>query len=232
MIVNEIRNELISSSDEKYREFTSSLLPGTESIIGVRLPRIRTIAKKYAGTEIANRFINDLPHVYYEEYMTHALMIGFMRDDRIHILKQIDAFVPYIDNWAVCDSFVSSLKYFYRDRKFGFEYIENQLKIGGDFRIRFALVSLLNYYIDSEYLEKTLQLTVSVKSSAYYVKMAQAWLVSVALAKEYESSLRIIEEKLLDPWVHNKSIQKSKESYRISKERKEYLDSLKIKKPL
>jgi len=232
MIENEIKDELLVSSDEKYRKFTSALVPGIENIIGVRLPRIRAIAKKYTNTEIGNRFIRQLPHAYYEEYMIHALMIGFMKGDRNGISKYIDAFVPHIDNWAVCDSFVSSLKYFYSDRAFGLGCIENQLSLGGDFRIRFALVSLLNYYIDSEYLDKTLELTLSVRSDAYYVKMAQAWLISVALAKEYESSLWIIEKKLLDPWVHNKSIQKSKESYRISKERKEYLDSLRIKKSL
>ena len=230
MIVNEILNELFLSSDEKYRKFTSALVPGTENIIGVRLPQIRAIAKKYSDTEIGNQFISKLPHGYYEENMTHALMIGFMRGDRTEISKHIDTFIPYVDNWAVCDSFVSSLKYFYSDRKFGLEYIENQLSIGGDFRIRFSLVSLLNYYIDSEYINKALKMTLSVKGDAYYVKMAHAWLVSVALAKEYDSSLWIIEKKLLDPWVHNKSIQKSKESYRISKERKEHLDSLRIKK--
>ena len=232
MSANEIREELLASCDEKYREFTSALVPDVMNIIGVRMPHIRAIAKKYASTEAGNRFISELPHAYYEEYMAHALMIGMMKGDRSRIANHIDTFLPYLGNWAVCDSFVASLKYFFEDRSFGIEYIESQLSLGMDFHTRFALVSLLNYYIDSEYLDKSLELTLSVKSDAYYVRMAQAWLVSVALAKEYESSLWIIEEKLLDPWVHNKSIQKSKESYRISKERKEHLDSLRIRKSL
>lgn len=225
----DIEKELISYADEKYKAFHSALVPNVQSIIGVRLPDIRAVVKKYFGTDAGDRFMTELPHTCYEEYMTHALMIGAMKGDRTYIAKCMDEFIPYIDNWAVCDSFVSSLKYFFKDRKFGMSYIVSSLETGKDFSIRFGLVSLLNYYIDEEYLGKALELTLSVRSNAYYVRMAQAWLVSVALAKEYEKSLWIIEKGLLDPWVHNKSIQKSKESLRISKERKEYLDSLKIK---
>lgn len=225
----EIVNELFEAQDEGYKQFHSALVPGIDNIIGVRLPVIRSIAKRYAGTEIGNSFITVLPHTYYEEYMAHALMIGFLKSDREEIEAHISAFIPYIDNWAVCDSFVSCLKRYFKDREAAWTFLQRQLKIGGDYRIRFVLVSLLNYYIDDTYADRALEIAVSVSSESYYVRMAQAWLVSVAAVKQYDKAVYVLENRLLCPWTHNKAIQKSKESYRLSKERKEYLNTLKVK---
>ncbi len=224
-----ITDQLLEGRDEKYREFHKSLVPGVENIIGVRLPNIRGIAKKYSNTNEGFDFIGSLPHTYYDENMTHGLIIGFLKRDRVEIRSYIDKFLPYVDNWAVCDSFVSCLKTFFKNREFAFEFLEKQLGTDEVYRIRFALVSFLNYYMDDEYIDRVLDYTVSVKNDDYYVKMAQAWLVSVGIAKQYSKTVRLLSEGVLPPWVHNKSIQKSNESFRISKETKEYLNSLKVK---
>lgn len=227
--MNAILKELLESRDEKYREFHSALLPGIDNVIGVRLPRIREIAKKYVSTDIGRELMDTLPHSYYEENMTHALMIGLLKTDRDCIENRIKKFTPYINNWGVCDSFVASLKYYFKDREKGLELIESEIENGGEYHIRFALVALLNYYLDEEYIDKALDIAVSVKNDAYYVKMAQAWLVSVGIVKQYEKTVVLLKEGCLSPWVHNKAIQKSGESLRLSSDRKEYLNTLRVR---
>ena len=134
-----------------------------------------------------------------------------------------------MDNWGVCDSFVSCLKTFFKSREYAFEFLERQLNTDSVYRIRFALVSFLNYYMDDEYIDRVLKYTAEVKNEDYYVKMAQAWLVSVGIVKQYERTVHLLTAGVLSPWVHNKAIQKSKESFRVSKEIKEYLNTLRVK---
>ena len=230
MKISSIENELMGKADSRYKEFHSALIPGVSDILGVRLPEIRKIAKKYVGTDLGNEFLSQLPHNFYDEYMLHGIMIGYMRVDYLKTEKYVTDFLPYIDNWAVCDSFVSSLKTFFKNRESAYEFIKTQLKSDSPYRIRFALVAFLNYYTDDRYARDALTLAVSVsKNSHYYVKMALAWLISVFLVKQYEITVPIIENRLLPSWIHNKSIQKAKESFRISDERKAYLKSLKVK---
>ena len=224
-----IADLLLEARDGKYREFQKALVPGVENIIGVRLPDIRSIAKKYSGTKEGADFIDSLPHTYYDEYMAHGLMIGFLKKDKEEIKARIDRFLPYVDNWGVCDSFVCCLKTFFKSKEYAFEFLEEQLPTDEVYRIRFALVSFLNYYMDDEYIDKVLDYTVAVKNDDYYVKMAQAWLVSVGIAKQYEKTVKLLQTGVLSPWVHNKAIQKSKESFRISGETKEYLNTLRVK---
>lgn len=224
-----IINELKSKADEAYKQFSSALIPGVEGILGVRIPEIRKIAKKYANTREGFEFLSELPHSCHDENMLHGIMIGYTRAERRMLEKLILDFIPHVDNWAVCDSFVSSLKKFFKDKKNGLSLVRKLINTTSAYKIRFALVSLLNYYLDGEYTEEALKLTLSVSNGDYYVKMAQAWLMSVCLVKQYEKALPILEEKLLSPWVHNKSIQKAKESFRISDERKAYLNSLKVR---
>ena len=229
MSIQKIKDELCSKADAGYKDFHSALIPGVTDILGVRVPEIRRIAKAYAGTDEGYEFLKELPHAYYDENMLHGVMIGYMRAEWSETEKRILDFLPYIDNWAVCDSLVSSLKHFFKDREKGYELIKELLSSDYAYTVRFALVSLLNYYVDGEYIDRILELVASVDVDEYYVKMAQAWLISVCLAKEYEKTVSVIENGILSPWVHNKSIQKAKESLRISKERKTYLNLFKVK---
>ncbi len=224
-----IINELKGKADAGYKKFHSALIPGVENILGVRIPEIRKIAKRYANTEEGFEFLSALPHEYYDEYMLHGIMIGYAKAEYGVIEKYLLDFLPYIDNWAVCDSFVSSLKCFFNDREKGFELVKVLVGADATYKIRFALVCLLSYYIDESHIDEVIRLTLSVSKEDYYVKMAQAWLISVCLVKQYDRTVRILEDRLLSPWVHNKSIQKAKESFRISNERKAYLNCLKVK---
>lgn len=229
MIKSPILKELFNAQDEGYREFHKPLVPGVENIIGVRLPNIKCIAKRYSGTKEGYDFMDSLPHTYYDENMAHGLMIGFLRCDKEEIRTRIDEFLPYVDNWGVCDSFVCCLKGFFKNREYAFEFLEKQLDTDSVYRIRFALVSFLNYYMDDEYIDRVLEYTVRVSNEDYYVKMAQAWLVSVGIAKQYDKTVKLLLEGVLSPWVHNRSIQKSKESLRVPEDIKKYLNTLKVK---
>ncbi len=229
MSIYNIENELFSHIDEGYRDFSAALIPDVDNILGVRAPILHSLAKKYAREADGKEFLSLLPHRYHEENMLHGLMVGRLKEDECIIEKRIKDFLPYVSNWAVCDSFVSALSGFFKNKEKGFLFVLKMLSDGRTYHTRFALVAMLTYYIDEEYIERVLDITANIHADDYYVRMAQAWLVSVALAKQYETSLWIISEKRLDPWVHNKSIQKAKESLRVSEERKEYLDSLRIK---
>jgi len=225
-----IKNELKSKADEGYKQFHSALVPGVTDILGVRLPEIRKIAKRYANTEDGYSFISSMPHEYYDEYMLHGIMLGYLKTDYTALKGYVCDFLPYVDNWAVCDSLVSGLKRLFKNKALSLELIKELLASEHDYSVRFALVALLNYFCDSEYAAISLELALSVSNKdAYYIKMAVSWLVSVFLAKQYEMTVPIIEDRLLPAWVHNKSIQKARESLRISDERKAYLNSLKIR---
>ena len=229
MSVLDLKKKLLLKADNGYKKFHSALIPGVENILGVRIPEIRKIAKLYANSDDSFAFLSELPHQYYDENMLHGILIGYTRAEHSIIEKYILDFLPYIDNWAVCDSFVASLKYFFKDREKCFELVNSLINADSVYEVRFALVCLLNYYADEKYIDKVLSLTLSVVKDDYYVKMAQAWLISECLVKQYEKTVKIIEDKLLPPWIHNKSLQKARESFRISNERKAYLSSLKVK---
>ena len=222
-----IANELILNADEKYRQFHSSLVLGVENILGVRAPITRAIAKKYANTDTGKHFMASLPHKFYDEYMVHGYMIGYLKCDSESKKKYIRELLPFIDNWAVCDSCVSNLKTFFKKPDEVFGFVKELLRSDKEYSIRFALVCLLSYYVDDDHIDEMLELTSKVTNASYYVKMAQAWLISVALVKEYDRTLPILTENMLDIWVHNKAIAKAKESIRIDKETKTYLTSLK-----
>lgn len=229
MSAYDIEKKLLLKADGEYKKFHSALIPGIDNILGVRVPEIRKIAKAYANTEGGFEFLSELPHRYYDENMLHGIIIGYTKAEYGVLEKYVHDFLPYVDNWAVCDSFVSSLKYFFKDKEKCLDLVRRLIGSDSVYKIRFALVSLLNYYVDNEHIDEALSLTLSVTRDDYYVKMAQAWLVSVCLVKEYEKTVKVLESRLFSPWVHNKAIQKARESLRISKERKAYLNSLKVK---
>lgn len=228
--MNDITRELINSADEKYKAFHSSLVPNIDksTLLGVRAPICKAIAKKYASTAQGKAFLADLPHSYYDENIVHGYMLGFLRCDSL--IEYIRAFLPCMDNWGVVDCTVSNLKSFFKKPDDVYDFVLECLSSSEEYTIRFGIVSLLCYYLDDVHAQMAIGQVKKIHSDKFYVKMAQAWFFATALTKHYELTLPVIEARELDVWVHNKSIQKARESLRVPREHKDYLNSLKEKK--
>ena len=215
----EIRQQLFAMQDTDYREVQVKLIPTVdpEKVIGVRTPQLRKFAKELSRDPDAERFLEDLPHEYFDENQLHAFLISELKDFDSCILKT-ERVLPQIDNWATCDQL--SPKVFKRWIGSAHTYI-----------IRFAVGMLMQHFLDEDYSEEYPELVSSVRSEEYYVNMMIAWYFATALAKQYDSVLPFIESGRLDPWTHNKAIQKAAESFRITPEQKAYLRTLKRKIP-
>lgn len=226
-----ILEEIIKTADPAYKEFQQKLIPSVnrDSVLGVRAPRAQTIAKKYALTRVGDAFLSSLPHKYYDENIVHAFMLGALDCAEDELKSKIIDFLPYVDNWAVCDGLCSHLKSFFKNRDKHYGFALECAKSQSTYICRFGLVCLLLYYIDKAHLGDILEICRSVKSEEYYVKMAVAWLLSFCLIKEYEETLPLIKSKALPTWVHNKAIQKARESRQMTDTKKDFLKSLKIK---
>lgn len=224
-----IKEKLNKLKDEKYREFSAKLIPNIDisKIMGVKLPVIRELAKEIKGEDYIDSFLEELPHDYQEEYILHSLLLCSKYKDIDVLLEKIDGLLEYADNWVITDTISPKLFKKYPDK--AYYYITKWIKSNKTYKVRFGVVSLLQFYLDDNYDRKIFKLVKSVKNDDYYVKMAVAWFYSFALIKQYDDTIKIFEKKELDKWIHNKSIQKAIESYRVSDERKEYLRSLKIK---
>ena len=227
--MDEILKEIKDSADPAYKDFQSKLIPTVhgDTVLGVRAPLAHKIAKRYANTDAGSCFLSSLPHQYYDENIVHAFMLGYLNTDTAELQGKIEAFLPYVDNWAVCDGLCAHLKRFFKAPSIVYPFVVQCAKSAFPYTVRFGLVCLLNYYIDKEHVQDILALCKSIKGDEYYVNMALAWLISFCLIKEYDSTLPLLLEKSLDKWVHNKAIQKACESYQIPTERKTYLRSLK-----
>lgn len=223
-----LTEELFKLQDLDYKEFQSSLTPTLtkDKFIGVRVPKIRELAKKYFNTEEANIFLNNLPHKYYDEYMLHGLLISEIKDYD-ECLKEVNRFLPYVDNWAVCD--VLSPKVFKKHKKELINEIKIWCKSKNTYECRFGIEMLMSHYLDEDFDKKYLIIPSKIKSKEYYVNMMIAWFYATALAKQWSDTIPYIENNVLNKWTHNKTISKSCESYRITKEQKEYLKKLRIK---
>ncbi len=221
-----ILDEIVALCDNQYKEFSKKLIPGCDNILGLRAPFARAIAKKYANTPTGSKFLSALPHKYHDENMVHAYMLGMQKDDTEKSKKMLIDFLPYVTNWAVCDSLCMSLKRFFKKPELVYDFVLECLKSDKTYTVRFGLVSLLDYYVDNKHIDDLIRISTNIKSEEYYINTALAWLLSVMLVKEYENTVVIFEKRLLPKWVHNKAIQKAKESYRINKEKKEYLCEL------
>ena len=223
---------MFAKQDIKYRDFQAPLFPNIdkERMIGVRTPELKKLAKELFGSELANKFIETLPHQYFDENQLHAFLISLIKDYKT-CLKEVERFLPYIDNWGTCDQL--SPKVFAKHKEELVVDIKRWIKSKHTYTVRFAIGMLLGLYLDESFKEDYLELVSGVKSDEYYINMMIAWYFATALAKQYDSTIKYIEDKQLDPWVHNKTIQKAVESYRITNEQKAYLKSLKItKKPI
>ena len=224
----EIRKRLFDMRDVAYRDFQAGLIPNLEKdrLIGVRTPLLRQLAKQLVASEQTAEFLSDLPHYYFDENQLHAFIISEMKDFDL-CLQYLEAFLPYIDNWATCDQL--SPKVFRKNKDELLKHIEVWLNSGHTYTIRFAIGMLMQHFLTEDYQERYPEMVSAISSDEYYVRMMVAWYFATALAKQYESILPYIEEKRLDPWTHNKTIQKAVESNRISWEQKEYLKSLKLR---
>ncbi len=226
-IVERITADLFEMQDLQYRDFHSKLMPTVDKdkIIGVRVPQLRKYAKEIAKDENISEFLTAVPHEYYEENNLHAFIVESIKDFKACI-KHLEAFLPYIDNWATCD--MLRPKCFKNNTEKLYEYVLKWIKFEKPYIVRYALGMLNSYYMDEYFEEKHLLLAASVEHEDYYVRMMVAWYFATALSKQYSSALPYIENNRLSPWVHNKTIQKAIESYRISPEQKEYLKTLRI----
>ena len=224
--MNELQQNLFGMRDAAYAAFIAKLTPGfpPSHFIGVRVPLLRTIARSFAKEEAASqRFLSHLPHSYYEEDMLHGMLISLVKDyDRC--LDLTDRFLPYVDNWAVCDTL--SPKVFAKHKA---QLLENILRWSSSshtYTCRFGLRMLMTHFLDDSFSADFLEIPAAIRSEEYYVKMMVAWFFATALAKQWKATLPYLENRQLDPWTHRKTIQKAIESYRIPPERKDYLRTL------
>lgn len=228
MVNEEIINNLNSLSDSKYRDFQIKLIPGktSDQMIGVRTPDLRSYAKELSKCDDISDFLNNLPHKYFDENQLHAFVISLMKDyDKC--MCEVERFLPYVDNWATCDQM--SPKIFKKNKEKLLEKIRDWIVSDKTYTIRFGIKMLMEHFLDDDFDLQYPDMVASVRSEEYYVNMMIAWYFATALAKQYDSILPYIEEKRLDTWTHNKAIQKSIESYRITDDQKSYLRSLKQK---
>lgn len=221
--------ELMALKDEGYKEFNQKLIPNVpaETMIGIRTPVLRNLAKRLFKERQAEcmEFLEELPHCYFEENNLHAFLIEQMGDFE-ETLDRTEAFLPYIDNWATCDSFLP--KVFKKRSKAMLPRIKKWLESGETYTIRYGVGLLLSNYLDTEFQPEYLEWAAAIQSEEYYVKMMIAWYFSMALVKQYDAALPLIKARRLESWTHNKAIQKARESRQISPERKEYLKTLKV----
>lgn len=223
-----IEEKLFELQDKEYAAFQSKLTPGVleESFIGVRVPECRKLAKEIYKSGDYQDFIGSLPHRYYDENMLHGLIISEYKDYE-SCIKEVETFLPYVDNWAVCD--IMSPKVFKKNKDKLIDKIKEWSASEHTYTCRFGMEMLMSHFLDEDFKSEYLEIPAAVRSEEYYVNMMTAWFFATALAKQWEAAIPYIEAKRLDVWTHNKTIQKACESYRVSDEHKNILRSLKIK---
>ena len=221
-----IVEKLQELADCGYRDFQSKLMPtvAKDTIIGVRTPAMRALAKELKGTELAASFLQELPHQYFDENQLHAFLINELKDYK-QCLEELELFLPYVDNWATCDQL--SPKVLKKQPDATLAAIKKWLGSDHDYTVRFGMEMLMSFYLDDLFKPEFLAWVAADKNEAYYVKMIVAWFFATALAKQYEATVPYFEQRLLPEWSHKKAIQKACESYRVTKEHKEYLRTLK-----
>lgn len=225
-MIYEIRKQLKEKQDSFYKTFNARI-GITENVIGVRMPELRKMAREISKKDYQNYLNKDLK--YHEEIMLQGLIIGTLKGDLNMIYKYIDQFVPRINNWAICDTFVWKLKIVQTNQAYFLPLVEKYLKSLKEYEIRFAVVLMLAYYLTDEYIDLVLEKTIQIHHNGYYVKMAIAWLMSIAYIDYPKKVTSILKKQQLDLFTHNKTIQKIQESRMVSSEKKEELKTLKRK---
>lgn len=223
--MQEICTRLFDMQDITYKEFHANLIPTKDpnAIIGVRVPNLRKLAKQLVKEMDVTPFLKELPHTYNEENMLHAFLVEAIKDYDA-CLAALDDFLPYVDNWAVCDSMKP--KVFKKHLNELVDKITGWIESGDTYTIRFGIEMLMSFYLDDAFDEAYLRMVAVVKSDEYYVNMMIAWYFATALAKQYDATIVYLEQGMLERWTHNKTIQKAIESLRITPEQKDYLRTL------
>ena len=223
-----IRARLFEMQDLKYRDFTAKLTPTVppERIIGVRTPELRKYAVELSKTEDAAAFMAALPHLYQEENNLHAFLIERIADYDACVAA-LDAFLPYVDNWATCDSMSPKCLKKQLPRLTG--EIRRWMASDRVYTVRFGMGMLMRHFLDDAFDPAYLDWVAALRSEEYYINMMIAWFFATALAKQWDATLPFIVNCRLEPWVHNKAIQKAIESYRIPEDRKIWLRAQKIR---
>ena len=222
-------DRLIEIQDKEYREFQIKLVPNIrpETIIGVRTPQMRQLAKEMWKSADLRAFLDSVPHKYYEENLIHFFLIAMIKDFD-ECVKEVKAFLPYVDCWPVSDQ--SSPKVFKKKHKELIPFLKKWIASDHVYTSRFGMRILMNEFLDEDFSEEYLEIVASKKGEDYYLKMMIAWYFATALAKQYDKTLPYIENQRLDKWTHNKAIQKAIESYRVPEDHKKYLRTLKVPK--
>jgi 3-methyladenine DNA glycosylase AlkD len=228
MITEEIREELFRMQDVGYRDFQCKLLPTVDprTVIGVRTPDVRRLARQMGGRTDARDFLDALPHAYFDENQLHAFLLSEMKDLSVCV-EAVDRFLPYVDNWATCDQM--SPRVFRKYRPALAAPIRRWIESGETYTVRFGIGMLMVHFLDGDFDPAYPEAVAAIRSEEYYVRMMQAWYFATALAKQYDAVIPYVEEHRLDDWTHAKTIGKALESDRIPPERKEYLRGLKTR---
>lgn len=215
-----VLNELFKYADVEYKTFYKKLIPNVseEKIIGVRIPQLRKIAKCLDN--------DDFGWDYYEEIMLHGFYIGYKKLDLAQRLKMLEEFIPKIDNWAVCDCVCSTLKFVKKNQAEFLDFLQKYMYSDKEYDVRFAVITLMDYYLDDEYIDYTLNYLKNIRSEYYYVNMGAAWAFCTAFSKYKDKVLPLLENRQLSSEIHNMTISKIRDSYRVDKETKEYLKTL------
>ena len=215
-----VLNELLKYADVEYKTFHKKLIPNVseEKIIGVRIPQLRKIAKCLDN--------DDFGWDYYEEIMLHGFYIGYKKLDLPQRLNMLDEFIPKIDNWAVCDCVCSTLKFVKKNQAEFLDFLQKYMYSDKEYDVRFAVITLMDYYLDDEYIDYTLNYLKNIRSEYYYVNMGAAWAFCTAFSKYKDKVLPLLENRQLSSEIHNMTISKIRDSYRVDKETKEYLKTL------
>jgi 3-methyladenine DNA glycosylase AlkD len=223
---NTIRSRIFELVEVNFGKFQMGLLPGIENILGVRLPNLRKLAKEITGDDW-RRFISSAQDDYFEETMLQGMVIGYAKTDINEIFNYISIFVPKINNWSVCDSFCSGLKITKAYRSETWEFLKPYLQSEEEYVLRFGIVMLINFYIENEYIDEVLKILDAVNLEKYYVNIAAAWAVSICFVKFPEKTMAYLENSNLDNFTYNKALQKITESFRVDKDTKIKIRSLK-----
>ena len=223
----DLYKKLKSCQDLKYRDMQIKIIPSVdpETIIGVRTPELKSMAKEIYKSGDYKDFLKELPHEYFEENQLHAFIISGIKGLN-ECMEEVETFIPYIDNWATCDQL--SPKVFKKNRKELLKHIKKWIKARKTYTVRFGVGMLMEHFLDEDFAPEYPEMVSKLRSEEYYINMMIAWYFATAMAKQYEQVIPYIEEKRLDTWTHNKTIQKCVESNRITDEKKAYLKTLKI----
>ncbi|AZZ65797.1 DNA alkylation repair protein [Metamycoplasma phocicerebrale] len=227
MKIEEIQKTLFLMQDLKYKKFNCNLIPeiNAKEVIGVRVPNLRKFAKDLFKNNLYKKFLIKLPHKYFEENSIHGFIINEM-ENYDEVIKQLNIFLPYVNNWANCDLINPKKSFIKNINKLEIQIIK-WTKANEIYTIRFAIKMLMTYFLDDSFKKEHLDIVLSIKSTNYYINMMRAWYFATALAKQYNSTISYIENKKIDNWTHKKTIQKAIESFRINENQKKYLKKLK-----